>query len=352
MDLSLRQIIATRLQNIGDMLVFIPALRRLREGAPEARITLLGKHKQGLEIVGRCPYIDEILTIESRGILEKLRLFREFRRRSPDLFIVSPQDQGKAPWAVCGGAKKIAAFKQVVQRGEVKREKLPFLIDVAPDFDASLSETENSVALVEEALKASGAKLPTKGRKALLALEYSWFLPDTEAEVEKALASLPLDRSRPLVASAMFSKAPGKNWPVERFLSAYEWLAKSLGAQTLLLGGEKDREAGDEAAAKAGGHVFNLAGRLSLDQSAWLMKRCALYIGNDSGPTHLASAVGTPAVAFYRRENYARWRHPESLAPRVELVAESDDLQEISLDSAKAACEKALSKETSDKGTP
>jgi ADP-heptose:LPS heptosyltransferase len=56
-------IVVTRLQNIGDMLVFIPALRLLRKALPEAHITLLAKHAQGIEIVRRCPYIDEILRI-------------------------------------------------------------------------------------------------------------------------------------------------------------------------------------------------------------------------------------------------------------------------------------------------
>ncbi len=338
----MRNIIVSRLQNIGDMLVFIPALRRLREGAPEARITLLGKHKQGLEIVRRCPYIDEVLEIESRGILEKLRLFREFRRRKPELFIVSPQDQGKVPWAVCGGARRIAAFKQVTHRGEIKKEKLTSFIHVAPEFDSAMSETENSVILVEEALKSCGAAPPERSRLQRLGLEYSWFLPETPEKVEKALAAVSADRSRPLVASAMFSKIPGKNWPVERFLELYGWLGREFGAQILLLGGEKDRGPAAEVAAKAPGSLLNLAGALSLDESAWLLKDCRLYIGNDSGPTHLASAVATPAVALYRRENYARWRHPESAAPRAELVAEGNELREIPLEAVTDACGKIM----------
>ena len=53
-----------------------------------------------------CPYIDETLVIRNRGIMEKLRLFLEFRKRKIDYFIISPQDLEKVPWAWIDDAKK------------------------------------------------------------------------------------------------------------------------------------------------------------------------------------------------------------------------------------------------------
>lgn len=328
-------IVVTRLQNIGDMLVFIPALRFLRQALPQAHITLLAKHAQGIEIVRGCPFIDDIIVINGRGILEKLRILRAFRRLRPELFIVSPQDQGKVPWAVLGGARRIAAFKSVMQRGQLKREKLTFMIDVAPVFNPEDSETENSVRLVSCALDSLGVKAPGAPD---LKLEYSWFLPDTPAKVDAVLRTAGVDRSKPYVVTAMFSKGAHKNWPAERFDALHKHLVERHGLQVLLVGGPNDAEACGQAAAKAPASIFNLAGKLSLDGSAWLLKGARLYVGNDSGPSHLATAVGAPALVFFRNESHSRWRLPDSLAMRVELVAEHDDIKEIGVVKALDAC--------------
>jgi len=328
-------VVVTRLQNIGDMLVFIPALRILRKTLPEdAKITLLAKHEQGIEVIRNCPFIDDLIRIQNRSVFEKLRIFGKLWKMRPDLFIVSPQDQGKVPWGVFGGARRIAAFKSVVQRDKVKREKMAFMIDDSLEFNESASETENSARLASCALRSLGFAVPEAPD---LTLEYSWFLPGTPEIVKRTLKEAGANSSKTLITSAPFSKMPEKNWPAERFIALYEALKKDFNAQIALVGGPSDREQAERIAATCH-DVLNLAGKLSLDESAWLLKQAKLHIGNDSGPAHLASAVGTPAVAFYRKENYARWHLPSALSKRVELVAESGDLREISVEMALSAC--------------
>jgi ADP-heptose:LPS heptosyltransferase len=67
----------------------------------------------------------------------------------------------------------------------------------------------------------------------------------------------------------------------------------------VLVGGADDRSAGEEIVESiGGGNVFNLAGKTSLRESAAIMLRGRLFIGNDSGPAHLAAAVGAPLVVL------------------------------------------------------
>ena len=109
----------TRLQNIGDALVFVPAARALRQSFPNANITLLAKHAGGVEVMKNCPYIDEMIIVNNRSLSEKIRLIKEFRKRKIDYFIISPQDLGRVPWALLGGAKNIAGFSTVSNHGKI-----------------------------------------------------------------------------------------------------------------------------------------------------------------------------------------------------------------------------------------
>jgi ADP-heptose:LPS heptosyltransferase len=71
----------------------------------------------------------------------------------------------------------------------------------------------------------------------------------------------------------------------------------------LAIGGSRERSLCDELCASWGPRSHNLAGRLSVFGSASVLSHCATFIGNDSGPTHLAAVVGTPCVAIFSARN-------------------------------------------------
>ena len=125
-------IVLTRLQNIGDMLTFIPALRTLRKALPQAKITVLAKHKGGLEVLKNCPYCDKVVIAPKSGaIFDKFRMRRELKEFGPiDYFVISPQDLGRVPWALFCGTKHISAYPSFVNYGEIRREKMVSFIDL------------------------------------------------------------------------------------------------------------------------------------------------------------------------------------------------------------------------------
>jgi ADP-heptose:LPS heptosyltransferase len=94
----------------------------------------------------------------------------------------------------------------------------------------------------------------------------------------------------------------GKRWPRDRFGElAQRLLRREL--SIMLLGGPDDYEATQEIAAKLGPaqrqRVYDFAGRSSFGQTAALLGRCALFVGNDTGSMHLAAAMGIPVVAIF-----------------------------------------------------
>lgn len=316
------------------MLVFVPALRFLRQALPDVKITLLCKHQGGIEIIKNCPYFDDMIIVENRSFKEKMRLIAQFRKRKLDAFIISPQDLGRCPWGFMGGAKKIVGFPQVLYRGKWKSEKLPFLLSGKAQWDVEASETENCVNLVQYALTCMGI---TTEFTPSLETEYSWFSPETPA---KTLEKFNVDCSYLTVAP--FSKQENKNWSFDKITTLLKELQSKTKSKIVLIGGKDDAEKCSKLAKTIGVECSSLAGELSLDQSAWLISKSCLFFGPDSGPAHLATAVKTPAVVMYGPADYKRWRTANPAASRNDLLGSEGDVNNISVDEVLEACLKLI----------
>lgn len=322
----------TRLQCIGDMLVFLPALKKLRALYPRAKITLIGKHNSGLEIVKDCPYVDEVYQIRP-GWAGKIHAIWQFRRRKFDLFIVSPQDQGKVPWAYLGGVKQIAAYPRVLLRDVHKHEKMVSKISFGPEFDPALTETENCLRLV---CAAAGVAY-VKTQDDLISV-FDWF-GDEEA-IRQKLIDLGVDFSQKLILIAPFAKNHRKQWALANYRQLLQTQYAGPCCQVIVLGGKEDLAKEPELCCTD--NMLSLVGKLELRESAWLMKSGSLFVGHDSGPAHLASAVGCPVVVFYLKINALRFRVPATRAVRYELVEADNNLQHLGVDKVMQYCRRIL----------
>ena len=108
---------------------------------------------------------------------------------------------------------------------------------------------------------------------------------------------------RPLVLLAPGSGWSGKNWPGNRFHAVAEWLEREKGAQVAWMG------SAGEAALPGNGPLpgKNWFGRFSIPELAAVMERAALWVGNDSGPMHLAAAVGCPTLSLWGPTEPGKW---------------------------------------------
>jgi ADP-heptose:LPS heptosyltransferase len=125
-------------------------------------------------------------------------------------------------------------------------------------------------------------------------------------EAERLLASeTPL--KRPLVGVHPGSSAPARRWPLAKFAELIDQLQDEHGATVLLLGGPEDVDSAGWLERGAARPVTNLAGRTSLGGLAAVIDRLDLYIGNDSGPAHIAAARRTPSVTIFGPVDVERW---------------------------------------------
>jgi ADP-heptose:LPS heptosyltransferase len=99
-----------------------------------------------------------------------------------------------------------------------------------------------------------------------------------------------------------------KRWSTDRFAQVAAALVERFDLQVVLIGGPDDLELAEAVASQLPRNVTNLTGRTSLLETAALIERSTLFIGNDSCPLHLAAAVGTPAVGIFGPSNVEQFR--------------------------------------------
>jgi ADP-heptose:LPS heptosyltransferase len=104
------------------------------------------------------------------------------------------------------------------------------------------------------------------------------------------------------------SRSPWRVWPLERFAAVCDRAQDELGAAVVLAGGpgDADKIAGIKSAARS--HLFSFSEPLSAPRFAALARLSAVMLGHDSGPMHVAAAVGTPVVALFGSQNSVLFR--------------------------------------------
>ena len=103
-----------------------------------------------------------------------------------------------------------------------------------------------------------------------------------------------------------YSKA--RIWPVERFAEVARYVIDKHNHPVIILGGPDEIEAAATLQQLVNStQICNLAGKTTIHETASLLERCSLFVGNDSGPMHIAAAVGTPVVAVFGPSNKEAW---------------------------------------------
>jgi ADP-heptose:LPS heptosyltransferase len=155
--------------------------------------------------------------------------------------------------------------------------------------------------------------------------------PQDVAQAEAVLAPL---AGRPLIAASVGAKVDTNDWEDERWRPLLAQLSTRYPEHGLVLVGSADERARcDELSQAWAGRVVNLCGRLSLRASGAALARCRVFIGHDSGPMHLAAAVGTRCVAIFSSRNLPGEWFPHGLAHRVlyhEIECQGCRLEECS----------------------
>ncbi len=282
---GVRKIAVLRANGVGDLIFALPAIKALRDAYPIAEIVLLGLAWHAEFFSGRPGPVDRVIVVPPYpgvsgpdGIeSDPAELAAFFAAMAEEQFDLAIQIHGGGshsnPFLLRLGARLTAGL--VSADAPLLDRWVPYIY-----YQPEILRYLEVVALV-------GA-LPA-------ALEPR--VAVTEADLREALPLIP-ESTRPVVVLHPGAGDPRRHWPPEKFAVVGDALA-AAGAQVVVTGTGLERPLADAVVNGMIAKALNLCGRLSLGGLAGLVSRCAVVVSNDSGPLHLAGAVGASTVGIF-----------------------------------------------------
>ncbi len=305
---QLDRVLVMRPDHLGDVVFSFPALWALRERLPEARIDILVSPaaRPLLQSDPKRPLWMGILEHQAPWLRRpKGRRFsptsawtvaQMLRRRCRELggvYDLAIDFRGDFHYVL---AARLAGVRYLVGRGITG---LGFLLDVEGEEVPGRHQVESNLYLIEQAgfgpIETANPEL--------------WLSREEREQGRALLAARRVDPERILVGLHPGAGAKTKRWGADRYGRLIERMVRELNVQVLVLGGPEDEEEIQTALAglrwaTAARRVIDLGGRLP-DLRAFMavVRECTLFIGNDSGPSHIASALGVPLLCLFSGTN-------------------------------------------------
>ena len=277
------RILVVKLSSLGDILHVLPTVHELRVQL-DAEIDWV-VHPEFASLVRCFADVDSVLTVPRHHVLRDLRAsVRELRSREYDL-VVDLHGLFKS-----GLVARLARGRRRIAPSYAREGSSIFFRERAGRFN----RTRHAVEQAFDTLDYLGLKRPTgQFRAALRPLEgpSNSDMPDFPAGSRT-------------IAFAPVSRWPSKDWPAERYGELAALLLKrEPSLRIVIVGGKSDIAVGEAIAsavpAADAGRLLNLCGKTSIAESLALLEKCDLLVANDTGPVHMAAAVGTHCLVLF-----------------------------------------------------
>ena len=305
-----RNLLAIRLDNLGDVLVTTPAIHAIRRSLPEARLTLLAS-PAGAQAGRLNPDLDEVIVYEAPWVDPWSRL---------------PHDSGREQTMVA--CLRERAFDAAIVFTSFRQSPLPaaylcYLADVPLRLAASI---DGPGSLLTTRHKHPPTMMHEVERGLDLVGAVGLRTEDLDLVLRVPPAARPRAESRwrggePLVVVHPGCTMPARTYPSELYVEVIDLLARRLGARLVRTGSEQERDLVDWIFTRLGPRARRsterVAGELEFPDLCALIEAADLTITNNTGPMHVAAAVKTPVVALFALTNppeqWGPWRVPHRL---------------------------------------
>lgn len=297
-DPAVRRILVVRVDLLGDTVLSLPAVRALCRAFPEAEIDMLVQPSMAGILAGEGALLHEVIgynphawrtpreVLRPRTWLTTRATIRKLQARHYDLAVSISGDIGSIV------TRLSSARRRVGYAGEA----YPFfLTDAVPG--ARYQKHQHEVAYVLDLARAAGGSVLPEDYQTRLTVA-----PEARPRARALLEQVRRETGArgPVIAlHAGARNGQAKRWPLAHFVTLAEQLVRGHDALVVLTGAPSEASLASEVVAASAVPIVSLAGRTALPELAALLEAADVVVSGDSGPMHIASAVGTPVVALH-----------------------------------------------------
>lgn len=287
---------------IGDAVMTIPAMRRLRRAFPEAHIAL--HCRMWAEGIFRdVDFLDEIIPFQltDKGLNDLRDEAERIRRGRFDVAVMFPNSFRSAalPW-----------LGKIPRRIGYEKEMRGFLLTdrvAVPAWKSARHEIYYYLNLVEAVESALNGNAEEHAEPPDISIAVS---AARKAKAREFLESIGCDAGLPIVALGCGStNSKAKRWPAERFAKLASGVIAAGAANVVLMGSSDESDVAEEVERLAGAGLINVVGKTSLEDAVSLLAMADVFVSNDMGLAHISAAVGTPTLVIFGPTN------PETTRP-------------------------------------
>ena len=283
---SYKKILVIRLDRIGDVVLSTPVIKALRDAMPDSHIAFMVR-PYARDIVEGNPYLSEVIVYDKSGpeksIAGNLKFIKNLRKNNFDLaLILHPTVRTHLVAFLAGIPERVGYDKK---RAFLLTKRIPHAkqLGLKHELDYNL-----------DLLRYIG--IEAKDRVLHMPVN-----KESEARIEALFEKNGINKNDFVITVNPGASCVSKRWRAENFAKAADLLSEKFGAKVAVISGRTDKAFGDAVASSVKRGALNLSGQTSVADIASVLRRSRLFISNDSGPVHIACAVGTPVVVIFGR---------------------------------------------------
>ncbi len=294
---SIKKILVLRYRSIGDIILSFPAIEALKETYPKARIDMLIDDRLA-DICYAHPHVNYLLLHETaRGnsksrshFMQSLKFIYKIRKQKYDMVVdLHSGPRSSILTRLSGARHRVGSLMR-------KRHKLFYNLYAEPGGNRKMHT-------VNVMLKTISPLKPKRLAKKSLFLRYS---DEDGLYVKNFLEKYDVTEKDTVVMVHPGARVNIKRLPAQRMGEIVNWMTTELGVKVIYAGKDSDLPAIADIVSYSGKPGL-MATNLTLGRLAALIKSCNLFLGNDSGPMHMAAALDVPIVAFFGPSDPAVW---------------------------------------------
>lgn len=315
--MNFRKILFLAEGQLGDLLLLTPALRAVKESFPSSSVSVLVVERRNSDESKQNPFadlcatpleretsilstnknVDELFVLSRQALRSlsgtarakaELDILKFLRRKKFDTVICTFPEDRFAEWAFASGAR--------IRVGQ-RKQNLHWLLTHKPDIEKA---EKGVLEYYCDLVRVIGANVHSTRTE--------YIIPPSSVEwADNFLNGSNISTSQKLVAVHPGATGNYRIWPPERYAALIDHLSNTLAVKVLLLGGKMDQPVTSAIRRHLRSSIIEDQTGNSVGNLAAIFRRCSLCISNDSGPRHLAIAVGTPSLAFFRQHHDREW---------------------------------------------